>query len=84
MQPATAPVLELAGTWQAWPGGGAAPFPNHDCVELPLAVLDWDAFRSGLAQRRLCQHSRRTNTLHCAATLEGWQEPTEHRGMTSR
>ena len=39
-----------------------------------ILAQDWDSFRSGLAQRSLCQHSRRTNTLHCAATLQGWQD----------
>ncbi|CAK9115389.1 unnamed protein product [Durusdinium trenchii] len=72
MQPAASPALELAASWQAWPGSGGEPFPNHDCVQLPLPVLDWDSLRDGLTTS--CGHTRHTRTLHCAAWIENWQD----------
>eukprot|EP00434_Breviolum_minutum_P003086 symbB.v1.2.002716.t1/scaffold148.1/size298184/5 len=70
----SSPYLAHAGTWQPWPGNAAPPFPNHDCVNLPLPALDWDTLRNGLAKRSMCGHTRHTRTLRCAATLDGWQE----------
>ncbi|CAJ1434053.1 unnamed protein product, partial [Effrenium voratum] len=72
--PPVNPALELAGSWQLWPGAAAspAPFVNHDCLELPLPVLDWDLLRHGL--RGSCGHTRLTRTLRCAARIENWQE----------